>query len=410
MLSRLWVLQEAILAKTNVCLCGALEISLLEVTRVASSLLYKTYSIGLELWNECTGAAELNELVDRLHGIFGVDRRAPISVLYMLRLSQARHATEAVDKVYALLGLNMSPQIDIVPDYTKSAAEVFRDTTRCLIESSGVLNILEEVTHNSLETEPILEGFPSWVVRWDHSWKETDTPAGLSKSFDASTGKTLSLLVNPQPDNDRLDILAAAGLKIDRIRSRTQQLDQTSKSLFFASLCAILEEVEGLARETSHGESMTHDQRIALATTMVGGIDHKEKPVTSDVCKGYDALREQLSQGVLPPKLIKIRKNLDDNKVVVRAAKYGDAMYGASSNRCFFVTETGYLGLGPHFLRNGDMVAILYGLKWPAILRPVGMDGQYHFLGLAYVHGIMHGEALRQHEAAGGEDDAFFIV
>jgi hypothetical protein len=58
-----------------------------------------------------------------------------------------------------------------------------------------------------------------------------------------------------------------------------------------------------------------------------------------------------------------------------------------------FVTEKGYLGLGPQHLQAGDVVSLIPGVEVPIVLRP-GENGRYQLVGEAYLHGIMDGEAL----------------
>jgi hypothetical protein len=53
-----------------------------------------------------------------------------------------------------------------------------------------------------------------------------------------------------------------------------------------------------------------------------------------------------------------------------------------------------YLGLAPLVSQPGDKVSILFGLQEPAILRPKP-GGSYIFVGTAYIHGLMRGDALR---------------
>ncbi|KAK4452764.1 heterokaryon incompatibility protein-domain-containing protein [Podospora aff. communis PSN243] len=68
--------------------------------------------------------------------------------------------------------------------------------------------------------------------------------------------------------------------------------------------------------------------------------------------------------------------------------------------RRVFRTDTGLLGVGPDDLKIGDEAWVLAGMDTPAILRRgKGMstgsgEARCEFLGAAYVHGIMHGEAV----------------
>ncbi|KAK5652629.1 hypothetical protein OQA88_10222 [Cercophora sp. LCS_1] len=54
-----------------------------------------------------------------------------------------------------------------------------------------------------------------------------------------------------------------------------------------------------------------------------------------------------------------------------------------------------FLGLGPADAREGDEIWALGGAKTPVVLRRAGR-GRFEFLGEAYVHGMMHGEALER--------------
>jgi hypothetical protein len=62
------------------------------------------------------------------------------------------------------------------------------------------------------------------------------------------------------------------------------------------------------------------------------------------------------------------------------------------TKRCVMRTESGTIGLGPDNIDADDEIWLLAGGRVPYALRP-GIDGCYEFLGEAYVHGIMHGEA-----------------
>jgi hypothetical protein len=59
-----------------------------------------------------------------------------------------------------------------------------------------------------------------------------------------------------------------------------------------------------------------------------------------------------------------------------------------------FRTANHYLGLGPVSSDIGDELWILRGARMPFVLRRRD-DRQYQLIGEAYVHGIMHGEAVQ---------------
>jgi hypothetical protein len=67
------------------------------------------------------------------------------------------------------------------------------------------------------------------------------------------------------------------------------------------------------------------------------------------------------------------------------------SLAAAISDRRFFRTNCGFVGIGPDNINNGDLVSIVFGADMPLILRPFR---RFHKLvGAAYVHGVMNGEA-----------------
>ena len=75
-------------------------------------------------------------------------------------------------------------------------------------------------------------------------------------------------------------------------------------------------------------------------------------------------------------------------------------------HRRYVGTENGRVGWGPYDVQSGDMVCVLYGANVPFILRPAAKQGTYILVGEAYIHGIMYGEA----EALGIEPEEFVLV
>jgi len=61
--------------------------------------------------------------------------------------------------------------------------------------------------------------------------------------------------------------------------------------------------------------------------------------------------------------------------------------------RVLLKTRQGFLGMGPLETEVGDAVWVLAGSKTPVVLRR-GLQGRWRLVGEAYVHGIMHGEAI----------------
>ena len=59
--------------------------------------------------------------------------------------------------------------------------------------------------------------------------------------------------------------------------------------------------------------------------------------------------------------------------------------------RVIFITKHGFIGIATNKIQQDDIVVLLQGYQYPAILRPLH-NGTYSFHGFAYVNGIMEGE------------------
>lgn len=101
-----------------------------------------------------------------------------------------------------------------------------------------------------------------------------------------------------------------------------------------------------------------------------------------------------------PPRTNRESPILDGERVEMVAAE--EAITTATTDRRFFLTEKGYMGLGPKSMRKGDVVFILRGGQVPFLLRPAGRENVHRvgevdthvLVGDCYVHGIMDGEAV----------------
>lgn len=129
------------------------------------------------------------------------------------------------------------------------------------------------------------------------------------------------------------------------------------------------------------------------------------------------------------------RLGIDSTLIKTREwEEYGSNLYKTVGRRVF-LTERGYLGLGPGNMRRDDVVVVLVGSSVPHVLRPRGgspaalennttavasqsyptdhagslnLNEDWSYVGEAYCEGIMDGETLR--ERGVGEATQFRIL
>jgi hypothetical protein len=198
--SRVWTLQEAVLAHHPQVMCGE---SVLDMTYFldAISLKYLKSAEGMALLSEsyaggsreetngtypqslatlATGLIEIAALREILASS-NHSWKSSAQALYQMLLSyKRRDATDVRDFVYAYLPISSKFQQPeetdfLVPDYEKSATEVFIEATNYIIKSLQHLNILAlccstRLKGNSVQSEPgRLAGLPSWTPSYNIS-------------------------------------------------------------------------------------------------------------------------------------------------------------------------------------------------------------------------------------------------
>nr|POF02209.1 heterokaryon incompatibility protein 6, or allele [Quercus suber] len=358
----------------------------------------------------------MNDLIDDVFGYHRSRSGHPASVMYLLDLAQQRLSSVPADKVYGLLGLIAQSDgrsiIHIKPDYSKSTAEVYREAASSVIESSGDLQVLDYVRHWTCDGELELDDFPSWVPKWHRSKDLEEHPNFMSLTFDASLGR--KAMVTQQSDQSRSHgqkILMVSGMSVGTI-DQTSPRVKCEEAARAEHLHSILTRTEAMLKKSSSAEQhdLGEDLESSLAITVCAGVDSSYQPARPEIVQSYRKFRNHSRTHRTRLPSISECERLEDGAAMLEVSHFGEAMYNGCMNRKLFTTSQGHFGVGPHFLREGDQVAILYGLKWPAVLRPVAKEqsgaAEYFFLGTSYCFGIMHGEAVGEN---GSSSDNFFI-
>jgi hypothetical protein len=64
----------------------------------------------------------------------------------------------------------------LTPDYNRPLADIYRDTIRFSLQELDSLYPLRSISHRFVG-DSALEGFSSWVPRYDREWNEKEDPA-----------------------------------------------------------------------------------------------------------------------------------------------------------------------------------------------------------------------------------------
>jgi hypothetical protein len=348
-------------------------------------------------------------------------------LLANLWIFRNRIATLDHDKVYGLLGMLELDALRIQPDYTISFARLCRSVTLEDIRLSGNLHALMGVRERSRPA-----GFSSWCIEWNSLdyWAADRSRilTGLYKQiYQASSTYIPRLstyimpgLVNSKPNEKYLSV---AGMLFGRVahvgsslRYQSEILedqrmshDAASISLRYLQSCYHDDDEPYIAGgsvfnafwRTLIGDCITpyHDSHIAFGGLQLGNQSGREPSIRrARAVEFWAFLVWWFNETYMESAACWRTERKPVNVQMVQNVKA--SIVRATTGRRIFVTEEGYLGLGPDSIERGDRVAILIGGSTPFVLKCV--QDSHRFIGTlkgdCYVHGCMDGELVKNED------------
>ncbi|KAF2033769.1 HET-domain-containing protein [Setomelanomma holmii] len=425
--TRAWVIQEAALSRTSpLMICGEAAC----------------------LWDKFFDAiAWLDELRYQDHTAF---RSNGIVPLFIHRLRQCRdtetglprywnleailisisglQATDARDHIYAYLGLTIDAQNRerrdpvLTPNYRKDKYKVFEDIARYCIRKSGRLNILGVGEAGNGWCNDSCFSPPSWVPRWDveiRSGPHKKIPGPIDLTDDKEDVKVIttvhalghraSLDSSAQIlETNNTNELVLRGIHVDTViwcsdilndKDFITRTEDIRLNLLENPTTALWEAVvEQLNIKLDTTDQRFHDAAKAFYLALVTGesperTSAKNEPMGTFWCYlgtcylfKYRYVQHIDLHHMPTPPILYTCALLAPDGVQDRVVTHLDGLK-------LFATQNGYIGCGTGMLGVQDEVYVMYGGATPHVLRQDGKNG-YQFLGEAYIHGYMEGEAL----------------
>ncbi|TVY80845.1 Heterokaryon incompatibility protein 6 OR allele [Lachnellula suecica] len=372
--SRIWVLQEAILARSAVFVCSQHRIS---------------YS-DIELWYDVL-VRDLGNTARRLAIYVGDSSRTHLNLAYHLNgkdavpsdnsmspavnlLHQARYleASEIRDKVFGILGLSAELRpLFPVPDYQKPVSEIYTEVAKAFLERSNSLSILHGASLRNLSSD-----LPSWVPDWS-----VPTTLDLSPRFYSmyNTGK-----------GSRAEFEISGGNKELRVKGKIFDLiDKISLAAprAYEMQCIMQDRIPGWQKSCEVGLSLDTlstrtDSREVLWRTLCWDTSYEvSRPAPATYAKDFEQWHS----------LLVSNRPIDKIAAGIKALE-NPSNFTIFSQAPLCVTQKGFLAGVPFTTKAVDCIAVLTGGNPPFILRPTGES--YRLIGPCYVHGIMDGEVF----------------
>ncbi|KAM0328194.1 hypothetical protein ACHAQA_005601 [Verticillium albo-atrum] len=340
-------------------------------------------------------------------------------LVHLMRMARDFQWTDPRDRVYSLLGLvkdtaarlGLPPLRDLAPDYAPATtpAMVLTAAAAAVVESSGYLGIVAHVSDPSFRA---LRDLPSWVPDFHKA-----------PNF-SMEHRSPFIACGPEPRPFRLEdgrrLLFAHGTRLGVLRE-TQTADHGDR----------LADVLGLLRLAGRSTLPAGPDRAdVLWRTMIWDLyenyheigDYPAPAFVGDSFVNWVA--SLVAKAGATPKALEYAQQLaegsDETSTTARIKKillspaghhllsspepapeiFAHRANAVAWSQQIFLTDAGYLGMGPKSGAPGDEVWIITQCPFPMVLRRQAAGGDvFSVIGRAYVQGVMDGEVA----AAGGQ-------
>ncbi|KAJ9614483.1 hypothetical protein H2200_002620 [Cladophialophora chaetospira] len=426
---RLWVLQEAAVAKDCQLLWGSHRMSLAELMelacfcdgrtditrligdneptfrfwRIIFLCVYRTYD-NTDSWRV---NKPLIRFLDEKHR----DQRGLF--LDILQIGSSLFATDARDYIYAFLGNPLAHSPDgkllLEPDYRKSVKEVYYDVALAFLNSRHESPFLLSFVQHSSADEVTGSDGPSWVPRWRKPQKNPTpgfTIGNIGLSFKAG-GDMHDFQFQVYNGSGTAKLLSLQGLIFDHLTWVSRPLRSDNFALHPAQWDEGLRTspktyIEMLWDDVPNDLKERYDLTKAPANspfdenftyTLVTGYNNREAVSFKRHRKIVQAYLNALKHAGCPEDRRKSPCQTDNQ--ACDASRYERETRNCT-NRRLALTKLGRFALVPQFAKPGDACCVFLGMVTPFILRQAATRQYHHLMGEAYVQGIMQGELVAE--------------
>ncbi|QSZ33465.1 hypothetical protein DSL72_005033 [Monilinia vaccinii-corymbosi] len=312
---------------------------------------------------------------------------------YLLRAHRYCEVSDKRDIIYGLLGLSRKDSLPFTKfpnaisiNYEIAAQDVYSNVARTLIQCYG-LGILSDV-QDSVASIPNL---PTWVP--DYSAPRRPLPLGMRG--DCAWSASGDLQWQQDFSGPEISFLKMQGILVDTVDEKVKQQNKSLHPMEFLDgvyeVAAHLDPIYPLSIGGKFQSSREVVWRTILADT------YEKKHPAPQQCEQLMAQYQEWVRNGAPAAYSMQRLSISENQERIYSKDDFSCLEreieAANDARSLFRTGKGYLGIGAQSLCPSDEVWLFAGAAVPFILRR-RQDEFYELVGEAYLHGVMHGEAL----------------
>lgn len=418
--TRIWIIQEMVLASSphqHLIFCGTEYVTYHQLNDL-HDFLQKVHNqrparptfVPQALWGLLVERAAMGftmmHMINYLRNIAS-DSSARI-VPYVARYCSC---TEPRDNVYGLLGVVAN---SVVPDYSRPVAEVYQDWFADSLRRGRFRNIMEwsGIGHGFANSHRI----PSWIPILHELSKEGFSSAMIR---DLGDGEPWLDILQPGPPRIIGDgLFGIHGVLLDTVSEvefplREEPSGQERFARFCKELCTRyngrryntgLLLLEAVFAVLFQGYDSIKNQKLDLplepTNLLALAFRGIVMPAKSDTSQEAEDLRRTIDGNLFDVENKETKRSWIE--AFDSAVDSHEVLYGLSAvvkhivifgKNAFFLTQRGYLGMGPPRTSVGDRICLLQSSTLPSLLRKA--ESHWAYVGTCYVHGLSQGEPLQ---------------
>ncbi|RDW64068.1 hypothetical protein BP5796_10570 [Coleophoma crateriformis] len=390
---RIWVVQEVQSARKAVVYCGPNVIPWIVLDKVCDILkreeihlqkiFYKSPSFIRTLVSGGPRGLQLSRYSS-------TDLAPPLSELLLSHKS--KKSTDPKDKVYALVGISSSRNSFGPIDYSLSVRDIYTHTARHIITTSQKLDIICVKQHDLDQFQ-----LPSWAPDWTRPPPHPEhTVIGLHHSEEdfAAARETEAIF----EFSDSGYQLKTKGIIIDTLKATSCAFKRTGSQSEAKPALKTLRQWWHIFSATK-GDSLPSRAMFCQVISCGNWHTYDGDNYTNKLNAMFSLHNSLWSSEKNPIMSLLSNDEVTDTIVACSEEDYEKFQFATilsasltMNRRRLFISSSGFVGLGPWNMEESDLVIVLYGCRFPVVLRPV--ENNYILIGEAYVHGFMTGEAL----------------
>jgi heterokaryon incompatibility protein (HET) len=388
---RAWIIQEVVLASEVKIVCGSWAISWDDVFLAVKTCLDWSSTLGVadNRIREMLASLKPSYTLAQTRAAFRTARHSPrFNMMALLDEFAYTKSTKPVDKLFALLGISFDAETAAFdPDYSSSIETIARRYATEFINQGHGIDLL----YRSGKSKAY--HFSSWIPNWtsNEPCRTISTWRGAYGIFSAGGPPT----VNARSVSNNYRQLQVTGAMIDTVVSRGWNTTATSDLITtINSLSDIIDGIKHYPTGESKRELMLKipiGNAIKPCEDDIGSFETEATTGDKDPYANFEWNDSGNGIQSLQDMVEFFKQNREEREITWKYWRTAAAFLKRLSCGRFFVTQRGYIGVGPATTKVNDQICVFPGAVVPFVLEK--NQSTYSLIGECYVHGIMYGES-----------------